>query len=217
MLEKFDRKEKQLSKFKAKYEEQSIKLKQSAKEIKTLNVKNDKLNKSLMEKKDKIQKLEKSFVYYKDKGSGHIEDLIVDKNETTELLQKQQKELKLEKDGLQALFDISESDTVVTFENGRCVNRIREIYIKLLAINVGQNNVRPVIESLLEQFLNIRLEGPLLSAAIAGNLFAEAQILAKIQAAMAIAENKNSRLHYDETSYYGTKTGSIQVTAGGRA
>ena len=34
---------------------------------------------------------------------------------------------------------------------------------------------------------------------------------------MAITENKNSSLHYDETSKYGRKTGSIQVTAGGRS
>ena len=33
---------------------------------------------------------------------------------------------------------------------------------------------------------------------------------------MAVLENKNSTLHYDETSKYGRKTGSIQVTAGGR-
>ena len=30
-------------------------------------------------------------------------------------------------------------------------------------------------------------------------------------------ENKNSTLHYDETSKYGRKTGSVQVTAGGRS
>ena len=41
MLEKLDKKEEQLTKFKAKQEEQSIKFKQSAKEIKTRNVKND--------------------------------------------------------------------------------------------------------------------------------------------------------------------------------
>ena len=84
-------------------------------------------------------------------------------------------------------------------------------------MNVGCNNVCPVIESVLDQFTNIRLEGPLLSAATTGNLFAEAQILAKTQAAMAIAENKNSTLHYDETSKYGRKTGSIPVGAGGRS
>ena len=34
---------------------------------------------------------------------------------------------------------------------------------------------------------------------------------------MAVAENKNSTLHYDETSKYGRKTGSIQMTAGWRS
>ena len=34
---------------------------------------------------------------------------------------------------------------------------------------------------------------------------------------MAIAENKNSTLHYDETSKYERKTGSIQVTIGGKS
>ena len=31
-----------------------------------------------------------------------------------------------------------------------------------LDMNVGRNNVRPIIESVLEQFTNIRLAGPLL-------------------------------------------------------
>ena len=101
MLEKLDRKVEQPTKFKAKHEEQSIKLKQSTKEIKTLNVQNDKLNKSLKEEKDKTQKSKKSLIYYKDKkASRHIKDLIVDKDEEIELLQEQLKELKLEKDGL---------------------------------------------------------------------------------------------------------------------
>ena len=47
MLEKLDRKEQQRTKFKAKHEKQSIKVKQSAKEIKNLNVKNDKLRMKL--------------------------------------------------------------------------------------------------------------------------------------------------------------------------
>ena len=93
---------------------------------------------------------------------------------------------------IKALLDISESDTVATFENGRYVNGIREIYIKLLGMNVGRNNVRLVIELVLEQFTNMQLERTLSSAATTGNLFADAQILAKIQAAMAIIENKNS-------------------------
>lgn len=55
------------------------------------------------------------------------------------------------------------------------------------------------------------------SLATTGNLFvlAEAQLLAKIQAA-AIVENKSSILHYYETSKYRRKAISIQVTSGRR-
>ena len=63
--------------------------------------------------------MKKSLNYYKDKAGRHIKDLIVDKDQEIELLQEQWKELKLEKDGLQALLDISESDMVTTFENKR--------------------------------------------------------------------------------------------------
>ena len=84
-------------------------------------------------------------------------------------------------------------------------------------MNVRRNNVCPILESVLEQFTNVRLAGPLPSPATTGDLFAEVQILPKIQATAAIAENKNSTLYYDETSKYGRITGSIQVTAGGRS
>ena len=184
MLEKLYGKQEQLTKFKPKLEEQATKLKQSAKKIKTLNVENNKLNnKSLKDDKYKTKKLKKSLNYYKDKASGHIKDLILDKDKETELLQEQLKELKLEKDGLQALLYINESDMVTTFKNGRYVNGITKIYIKLFGINVGRN-VCPIIGSVLEQFTNIRLAGPLLSPATTGNLFTVAQILTKIQAAV---------------------------------
>ena len=88
--------------------------------------------------------------------------------------------------------------------------------MKLLGMNVGRNNVRPIIESVLEQFINIRLAGPLPSPATTGNIIEEAKILAKIQAAESIVEKKkNSTLHYDETLKYGRKTGPIEVTASG--
>ena len=120
MLEKLYGKQEQLTKFNPKQEEQATKLKQSAKKIKTLNVENNKLtNKSLKDDKYKTKKLKKSLNYYKDKASGHIKDLILDKDKEIEPLQEQLKELKLEKDGLQALLYINESDMVTTFENGK--------------------------------------------------------------------------------------------------
>ena len=149
MLEKLDPKEEQITKFKAKHEEQSLNLKQSAKEIKTLNEKNGKLNKSLKEERTKPKNCRNLLFTTKIKQAD-IKDLIVDKDKEIELLQEQLKELKLEKGGLQALLDISESDIVTTFENGTYVNAIRGIYIKFLGMNVGRNNVDTVIESVLE-------------------------------------------------------------------
>ena len=90
--------------------------------------------------------MQKSLVYYKDKASRHINDLIFDKDEEIGLLQEQLKELKMKKDGIHELLDISESDAVTTFENETYVNGITEIFIKLLGMNVGRNNVGPVIE-----------------------------------------------------------------------
>ena len=46
--------------------------------------------------------------------------------------------------------------------------------MKLLGMNVGHNNVCPIIEPVLEQFTNIRLAGPLPSPATTGNLLEEA-------------------------------------------
>ena len=68
-----------------------------------------------------------------------------------------------------ALLDISESDIVTTFQNRRYVNGIREIYIKLLSMNVGRNNVCSIIESVFEQFTNIRLAGLIPSPATTRN------------------------------------------------
>ena len=135
MLGKLDRKQEQLTQFTAKQEEPSIKLKQSAKDIQTLNVKNDKFIKSLKEKKDETKKLKNPHNYYKDKGSRYMKNLIVDKDEETELLQEPLKELELERHGLHAL-DITEPDMVTIFENERYDNGIREIYINFLGKNV---------------------------------------------------------------------------------
>ena len=85
----------------------------------------------LKEEKKKNKKLKKSLNYYKGKASTRFKDLIAEKDEETELLQEQLDKLKLEKEVLEALLDINESDIATTIENGKYVNGIREIYIKL--------------------------------------------------------------------------------------
>ena len=79
MVEKLDRKEEQLTKFKAKHEEQSMKFKQSAKEIKTLNEKKWQIEQGRKRIKPKNWRNLLS--------RRHIKDLIVDKDEEIKLLQ----------------------------------------------------------------------------------------------------------------------------------
>ena len=85
----------------------------------------------LKEEKKKNKKLKKLLNYYKGKASTRFKDLVAEKDEETELLQEQLDKLKLEKEVLEALLDINESDIATTVENGKYVNGIREIYIKL--------------------------------------------------------------------------------------
>ena len=127
------------------------------------------------------------------------------------------KELTEEKEDLQTYLDICDSPVVSTFENGRYTDEIRELYINLLNMRVGRNNVGKIIETVLSSLTNVTLDGPLPSAATTSMLFIEAQTLANIQAGLALTKNINSTLHYDETSKYGRKKGSLQVTAGGRS
>ena len=104
------------------------------------------MNKSFKEKKDKIKQSKKPLSYYEDNASKQIKALNVDMDEEIELLQKERKELKLEKDRLPALLAITEYDMVTTFGNGKYVNGIGDIYIKLLDMNAERNNFHSIIQ-----------------------------------------------------------------------
>ncbi len=72
------------------------------------------------------------------------------------------------------------------------------------------------VEEVIKTVLGVTIDGPLPSAALTSVLSAEARTLANLQAAKALAENANSTMHYDETTKYGFKSGSVQVTVGDR-
>ena len=60
----------------------------------------------------------------------------------------------------------------------------------------------------------MRIENRLPSPALTSTLFAEAKVIANIQAGHAVTKNCNSTLYYNETSKYGLKTESMHVSAG---
>ena len=110
------------------------------------------MNKSFKEKKDKTKQSKKPLSYYEDNASKQIKALNVDMDEQIELLQKERKELKLEKDRLPALLAITEYDMVTTFGNGKYVNGIGDIYIKLLDMNAERNNFHSIIQLVLYKY-----------------------------------------------------------------
>ncbi len=125
--------------------------------------------------------------------------------------------LENEKKTLENVVNFLEQPVVKTFEGGRYVDSVREVYIKLLSMNVGRNKVEGVIKTVLNDLAGISVEGPFPSAALTSILSAEARTLSNLQAAKELAKNKFSTLHYDETSKFGNRSGSIQVSVGDRS
>ena len=114
------------------------------------------------------------------------------------------------------MLDLTESPVVTTYEKGKYVDSIRQVYIKLLNIKVGRNNVKEVIETLLGDLRHVMVDGPLPSAELTSMLFTEGQTIANLHVATELQNIENSTLHYDETRKFGKKAGSIQITAGNK-
>ena len=91
------RKTEKIEKLKAKEVEQKNTIKGNMKEIKALNSENQLLHKSLSSEKEYIKKCKKSLECFKEKLNSQIKGEIYKRNEKTELLQEQVKELMNEK------------------------------------------------------------------------------------------------------------------------
>ena len=163
-------------------------------------------------KRDK-RLLQKRVSYFKRKTekSADVEQIELVEQELTSCYEKIQK-LKLEKRELEDMINFMEGDrTVTTFHEGRYSDNVREVYMKLLNLNIGRNNVESVIRTVLQKLANLDI-GRLPSRALTSRLFVEAKCLADIQVASKMLEDQNATLHYDETTKFGDRYGSLQVT-----
>ena len=122
------------------------------------------------------------------------------------------KELKNERDELMDMVAfLEENRTVQTFHNGKYTDNVREVYMKLLNLNIGRKNIKDTICIVLKNLANLDVDR-LPSESLTSRLFIEAKCLAEIQTANMMIENSNCTLHYDETSKFGDRYGSLQVT-----
>ncbi|XP_065641561.1 uncharacterized protein LOC136073625 isoform X1 [Hydra vulgaris] len=120
---------------------------------------------------------------------------------------------------LQKLVSLLDDDEVITFEDGRYSDDIRETIMKLLSMNVSINSVNEVIIVVLNKLAKKNISR-LPSAAVKCRLMQEASILGQFQVAEAMLENnlinKNSKigncLHGDGTQKYHKHYQNFQVT-----
>ena len=101
---------------------------------------------------------------------------------------------------------------MTAFADGKYVDSIREVYMKLSSMNVGRGKVEEVIKTVLGGLTNVTIDGPLPSAALTSELSAEARTLANLQAAKALPENPNSTMYYDTAVTPCTKNAFVLVS-----
>lgn len=112
--------------------------------------------------------------------------------------------LLLEKAELNQLIDID--DEIVTFENGRYCDEVRETIMELLSLNVSMNKVNEVIHTVIQK-LTKKSVCRLPSNAVKSRLLLEVRHLAHVQVAEVMLEGgvdglKGNCLHGDGTSKY---------------
>ena len=114
-------------------------------EVEALNSKNQPLDKSLSSENEFIKNLN---LWNTSKKNLTVKSKVrFTRAMKKQLLQEQVKELMKKKEYLQELLDLTGSLVVTQYEKGKYADSIRQVYIKLLNMKVGRNNVKEVIET----------------------------------------------------------------------
>ena len=122
---------------------------------------------------------------------------------------------------LNQLIELVNDEEIVTFENGKYTDGVRETIMELLALNVSMNKVNNVIRTVVKKLTNKAI-GRLPANAVKSRILVEARHLAQVHVAEAMldggvsGENGNC-LHGDGTSKFHKHYQNFQITlASGR-
>ena len=97
---------------------------------------------------------------------------------------------------------------VVTFEAGQYTDEVRQCCLELLSMNVGVNNVDPIIRSVLTNIAGISVERlPKYTTTV--QMLTELRGIAYQQIAEKLTETKHTTLHSDATTKYGQHYGQV--------
>ena len=132
------------------------------------------------------------------------------------LYEEQLKNLEDENWELEQLVALLEENEIVAFQDGRYCDKVREVIMDLLSMDVSMSQVNNVIKTVLKKLANKNVS-KLPSMGLKSRLLLEARWLAKCQVGRAMeSENieidKGNCLHGDGTTKYHRKYQNFQVT-----
>ena len=145
----------------------------------------------------------------KNNGDDELLKQVVDYEEQITQLENENKEL-------EQLVDLLQDDEIVTFQEGKYCDEVREVIMELLSMDVSMNQVNNVIKIVLKKLANKNV-GRLPSMGLKSRLLLEARWLSKSQAGMGmetkdISPHEGNCLHGDGTSKYHRKYQNFQIT-----
>ncbi|XP_078620866.1 uncharacterized protein LOC144887482 [Branchiostoma floridae x Branchiostoma japonicum] len=101
-----------------------------------------------------------------------------------------------------------DSDEVKTFEDGRFTDEVRQVYMMLLSMDTGLNNVEWIIRTVLQKLGGLRC-GRLPKYSTAQTMFAEARRLSQVHVAEVVSKSNNITVGTDGTTKKHEKYGSV--------
>ena len=102
------------------------------------------------------------------------------------------------------------SDNIATFENGKYTDDVRSCCYELLSLNVGVNNVKPVITAVLNHIAHKQVER-LPGRSILCDMMVECLTLAQAQLGEELSHYENNTLQTDGTTEYGVKFATYDI------
>ncbi|XP_070546901.1 uncharacterized protein [Ptychodera flava] len=193
---KIKRRDKKIDAMHRKIQEQTDTIENYVKQVDDLNTERQKLKCELDRIVHEKVNLQKSKSYWKRKACEYRDSST--KSDTTNkhiIHQLENENLELE----ETISDLLNDNNLVTFQDGKYTDSVRQVYYDLLAHNVSIENCTHIVKSVLKNMLNIDVER-LPSKSLTSMLQVEALVLAQAQAATTILEHdKPNTLHSDGT------------------
>ncbi|CAH1238084.1 Hypp5516 [Branchiostoma lanceolatum] len=101
-----------------------------------------------------------------------------------------------------------DSDEVETFEDGKFKDEVRQVYMILLSMDTGLNNIEFIIRTILDKLGGLKC-GKLPKYATAQAMFAEARRLSQVHVADVVSKSTNITVGTDGTTKKHDKYGSV--------